>query len=129
MSFAAFSALRQLVYSRLSTNAALLAAVTGVFTDLRPGQAFPYITLDYEAADARTKTDTSLEVRLTLHVWTRQQSHKQTYEILALAAAALEGLTADAGGLVGYERLQDTRVLTEPDQTDHGLMVWRFILN
>lgn len=88
----AFWPLQQAVYQRLTSDAALMARVKGVFDSVPSGQSMPYITIgDATGSPYRAFGVYGEECTLTLHIWSDYKGFKETGEILA----ELDRLLAD----------------------------------
>ena len=65
-------ALQKAVFTALTGEAELMAAVTGIYDRVPVGTAYPYVTIgEATAADWSTKTSTGQNHTLTLHAWSR----------------------------------------------------------
>ncbi|GAB6171993.1 DUF3168 domain-containing protein [Paradesulfitobacterium aromaticivorans] len=124
------NSLQTAIFNRLTTDAALTAKVTGVFDDVTPGQAYPYVTLGEDtSADGGTKTFDGEDVTKTLHVWSRYDGKKEAQEILSLVLESMtrEPLLLSGGFSVQFSQLEMLQVFTDADGiTRHGVMRLRF---
>ena len=122
--------LQAAIYTRLTTDAAITAKVTGVFDDVTPGQAYPYVTLGEDtSADGGTKTFDSEEITKTLHAWSRYDGKKEAQDILSLVLESItrEPLLLGGGFSVHFSQLKMLQVFTDEDGiTRHGVMRLRF---
>lgn len=94
----ALHSVQKAVYSRLSSDVTLAAAVVGVFDDVPEGTGFPYVELgdtteipfDVFGKDGHEQT-------LTLHIWSQKSGMKEAQQIQGMINGLLHGysLTVD----------------------------------
>jgi len=94
--------LQQAVYAALTGDATLqglLGAPARVFDHVPADTAFPYLVLG-EAASAPfdAKTEDGMAQTLTIHTWSRYRGLKETKEIMAAVAAALDDRSLSLAG-------------------------------
>lgn len=122
--------LQQALYTRLTTDSALMARVTGVFDAVPDGQDFPYVTVGEDTVvDWSTKTNSGEEITHTLHVWSRYAGKKEAKEILSLVLDAItkQPLVLAGGFSVDYTALDFMEIFTDEDAvTRHGVLRLRF---
>ena len=129
---AAGVALQKALFAKLSSDAAVVAALGGarVYDDVPSRTEFPYITFGQSTArDWSTGTEPGREHSITLHVWSRARGRKQTDEVMAAAEMALHdaALALDGHRLVNLRHeFSDAR--REPDgETYHGIARYRAV--
>lgn len=80
----AFWPLQQAIYKRLTSDAALMARISGVFDAVPVGKRMPYITIgDATGIPFRAFGTFGEECTVTLHIWSDYKGYKQAGEILA----------------------------------------------
>jgi hypothetical protein len=70
--------LQAAIYQALTSNAPLMALITGVYDRPPQGSIMPYVTIgEFDGKDASTKTTSAIEYTLPLYVWSRQGGRKE----------------------------------------------------
>ncbi len=91
MSSAAF-ALQQAIFSKLTADAATLAAIGGarIYDDVPARTEFPFVTFGQSTErDWSTGSEQGFEHTITLHAWSRGQGRKEAQAVIAAARDAL----------------------------------------
>lgn len=117
--------LQQALYTSLTGDSTLMAAVTGVYDRVTEGAVFPYITLgDIFSRDWATTTSNGLQLSIMLHIWSRSSGRKQTLMIMERVHALLHhsGLSISGQQLI-MMRFGSSEVTLERDGiTYHGMI-------
>lgn len=118
------------VYDRLSTDANLSAAITGVFDFVPEGQAYPYVTLgENTATDDSTFTTVGQEVTTTLHTWSQYKGFSEVKNIHSLILKAMTASLTVSGWTCAFLMLDMENTLRDPDGiTRHGVIRLRYVL-
>lgn len=130
MSVSAETALQQAIYTALTGNASLMAAITGVHDSVGEATGFPYVTIgDGTAIPWDTKTSDGQEHTVTIHTWTQYRGRKQTKEIMDLVYSVLHN---SALTVVGHQtvlcQFDFSETLKDPDGvTHHGVQRFRVL--
>ncbi|MFQ5774192.1 MAG: DUF3168 domain-containing protein [Kiloniellaceae bacterium] len=125
--------LQQAVHAALSGDAALRALLGGparVFDHVPQGGAFPYVVIgEATSGPFDGKTENGMEQTLTIHTWSRYRGLKETKEIMAAVAAALDGQgLALAGHALVLLRFAFGATFLDPDGlTRHGVQRFRAV--
>ena len=125
--------LQQAVHAALSGDATLqglLGVPARVFDHVPPGSAFPYLVLgEATSAPFDAKTEDGMTQTLTIHAWSRYRGLKETKEIMAAVAAALDDRAlAVAGHTLALLRFEFGATFLDPDGlTRHGVQRFRAI--
>jgi len=123
--------LQQAVYNALVSDAALqglLGNPARVFDHAPQGSAFPYLVIgQVSATPFDTKTESGLDQSLTLHTWSRHRGLKETKDIMAAVADALDGqsLTVSGHALVLLRFEFAATVVDDDGLTRHGVQRFR----
>ena len=122
--------LQQALFQCLKADTALAAKVKGIFDEVPPNQAFPYVTLGEDTVvDWSTKTNDGEEITHTLHVWSKYAGKKETKEILSLVLEAVtrQPLALAGGFSIDFSALDFMEVFIDEDGiTKHGVLRLRF---
>ncbi|MFK8252228.1 DUF3168 domain-containing protein [Ancylobacter terrae] len=126
-------ALRTAIHAALLADAPLASVLGGAHVyDVPPGApAFPYVTLgEAQSEDWSTATERGIELRLTLHAWSRQGGHGEAHAI----AHALQQALHDADLALAGCRLVNLRATTADirreagGRTYHALVRFRAVI-
>lgn len=123
--------LQQALYERLTSNAPLMAMVSGVFDRVPDDTSFPYITLgDMAISDASALGTVGTDQRVDLHVWSREGGRKQAAAIMDSVYGLLHNANFSVTGqaLVNARFSSSTIQLENDGWTYHGKMQFRVIL-
>lgn len=132
------SALQTAVYTALTANTPLMAAVTGIYDgapqsgDSQDPALMPYVTFDDDDAGAWATDDWSGgEVIVNLSVWSRYQGRKEAKDILGLIRSALDRATLSVAGynFVTCDYQSSGVILDADGETRHGLIAFRVLLS
>jgi hypothetical protein len=75
--------LQQAIYARLTGDASLMGAVSGVYDYVPEGAAYPYVAIGEAVEVPNDSHDRpGLTVTFTLHIWSRYRGTKQAIQIL-----------------------------------------------
>lgn len=132
MTMTLLSALQQAVYTTLSADISLMAAITGIYDHVPEGAAFPYIHIGrMQTADWSTTTTTGYQVGLTLSVFTRERSNKTVLEVMDKVKAALhEAELSVSGASFTHIRFVSAELSQKPDGvTCQGMMQFRAVIS
>lgn len=76
--------IQKAVYSALTADITLMGKITGVFDEVPPGQALPYVVLgDTTEVPESDFVKKGYENTITLHIWSEYPGFKEAKEILA----------------------------------------------
>lgn len=135
MSSETFWHLQSALYAKLTENSplcALLAAGAGsVYDSVPPDAAFPYIVIGaMQSAPEDTQTTEAHDIRLTLHIYSREDGQREAKRIMAACADALEdGALNVAGHVVVLCRQTGTVCgLAADGRTRHAQMEYRLMV-
>lgn len=117
-------AVQTALYAALSGDAALMAAVTGVFDGVRPGQALPYVTIGPDmVTDAGFKGGDARDHRLSVTVWEAGPGAARAKAIMALCEGALAGAPAQVDGVrIVWLRTGRSNVTSDADGVTQGVI-------
>lgn len=125
--------IQQALYTRLSTDTALMQKVTGVYDEVGEGVLFPYVTIgEPTMTPFETKSTYGENVTWVLHCWSQYSGKKQAYEILNLMMQAItkEPFVIDGFSLLRVNVEPNMQVITDIDgTTKHGILRLRFHIN
>lgn len=122
--------LQKTIYTALTGDSQLSAAVTGVYDHVPAMTAFPYVTIgDTTVLDWSTKSNNGQEHTFVIHVWTQAEGVIATktiaghvYRILHEAALSVTGFNTL------FCRCEFQNTLRDPDGfTKHEVMRFRVI--
>jgi len=125
-------ALQREVYATLANDTAVAALLGGarIFDDVPQDTPFPFITLGTASvSDWSTGTESGLEHRLDVHVWSRYAGKRQAYEVIDAVRAVLHdaALSLNGAQLVNL-RCQSFEVRRDDDgETYHGVARFRAV--
>jgi Protein of unknown function (DUF3168) len=125
-------ALQKSVFSTLTTNSALLAALGGprVYDDAPQPVVFPYVSFGLSTVrEASTSTEPGDEHIFTLHVWSRGRGRAEAQALLALIRSAIHDRSLALSGhhLVNL-RHEYSDARRDPDgETMHGTARFRAV--
>ncbi|MBK8458431.1 MAG: DUF3168 domain-containing protein [Phyllobacteriaceae bacterium] len=124
--------LQKTVHAALLGHAPLVARLGGSRVhDHAPARLdFPYLTLGrVSIADHSTSTETGEEFLLTVNVWSQAKGKRETYEIAALARAALDDAPlAVAGQSLSMFRFEALEVRFDASAgVHHGALRFRAV--
>lgn len=130
-------AIQGAVYSALTGNAALVAAVKGIY-DAQPrtlgasALEFPYVTIGEDThADWSTDTESGDDATITVHTWSRYNGRKEEKTIQGLIYAALHraALTVSGYALVSCDWIASDSLIDADGETRHGVQTFRVIVD
>ena len=125
--------LQQAVYGALTGDAAvqaLLGNPARVFDHVPQDSAFPYVVVgEATSGPFDTKTEDGLDQTLTIHTWSRYRGLKETKEIMAAVADALDdqALAVSGHDLVLLRLTFGATVLDPDGLTRHGVQRFRAV--
>jgi hypothetical protein len=125
------SNLRNAIYTRLTSDATLMALVTGVYDDVPEITSYPYVVLgDDSDINYGTKTLDGLQYVINIHAWSRYRGVKQATEILERIYYLLhEYAIVVTGASAVHIRQEFNTVLTDDDGiTRHGIIRFRVVI-
>lgn len=132
------SAIQQAIYTKLTGNAPLMAAIVGVY-DQAPQNidgadisAFPFVNIGEDTvANWSTNDWSGYEATISVHVWSRYRGFKEAKDIQALIRTALHrtALTVSGSNHVNTEFETQTTVLDNDGVTRHGIQTFRVLLS
>lgn len=108
-------------------------AVAGgrVYDSVRPGAAFPYVTIgpSDSVGDDRECWDSS-EVNVQVDVWSHEPGYVQAKQIAALVRERLKQTFSISGFLVTEATYLTTRFFRDPDGiTSHGVVEFLYLVD
>ena len=123
--------LQQAIFAALSADTgvkSLLGDPARIFDHVPPSSDFPYLVLgEATGTPFDAKTEDGMEQTLTLHTWSRARGLRETKEIMAAVAKALDGPALTLGGhtliLLRFELA--TTFLDSDGLTRHGVQRFR----
>jgi len=120
--------LQQAVYTALTGDVPLMAAVSGVFDDVvQDYDNFPYVTI---GEDTRTPFDTDDKTggfhSITVHVWSRESGRKETKIVQGYIYDILNRNLLSVTGFDTVDVLEDSsQIILDPDgETRHGIQTY-----
>lgn len=124
--------LQKAVYAALVANTTLTGLLAGGTEGIVDGGSanYPYVDIgDFEQVDASTKTTVGSEHTLTLHVWSDQDSRKETSDILEQVKASLnrQALSVAGNQLINLIFRSQQIFLDADGTTRHGIIQFRAI--
>lgn len=124
-------AVQEAIYAVLTGDATLKGLIgdpARVFDHVPAASPFPYLVIgEATSAPFDAKTEDGMEQTLTIHTWSRYRGLKETKEIMAAVAAALDnqGLVL-AGHALVLLRFASGATFLDPDGlTRHGVQRFR----
>lgn len=116
--------IQKAIFSALTSDATLMAMITGVYDHVPQQTDFPYIEIgESSAADAGTKTEDIEELNYEIHSWARNTGHYEIKQIQDQVRTTLHNaaLSADTGTVVLIqEEFRET--ITDADgESLHGI--------
>jgi hypothetical protein len=119
------------IFTLLSTNVPLSAAVTGVYDHVPQAQAFPFVVIgsnDFLGRDSQTTN--GYNVALQISVWSRGFGRKGAHDVMQLIDALLHNTSPT---ITGWNVLNFRRELfqinVDPDSvTYQGIMRYNLLL-
>ena len=124
--------LQKAAYAALAGAAPLTGLIgnDAIYDHVPQDAAFPYVVIDEtRLADWSTGTEPGSEHLLTLHVWSRYQGKRETYQIADAIRAALDeaDLSLEDNRLINL-RHQFSDLRRDPDgETYHGVLRFRAV--
>lgn len=125
--------LQKAIYSRLTTNAGLMAKITGVFDFVPDNQTYPFIQIgeiDFGAWDSHTFD--GFDATITINLWHRPSSRGRAplhdiqndiYNLLHKHIFTITGFT------VISMRFDFSNIIVDPDAvTYHGVQRFRLLM-
>jgi Protein of unknown function (DUF3168) len=125
------SNLRNAIYTRLTSDATLMALVTGVYDDVPEITSYPYVVLgDDSDINYGTKTLDGVQYVINIHAWSRYRGVKEATEILERIYYLLhEYAIVVTGASAVHIRQEFNTVLTDDDGiTRHGIIRFRVVI-
>jgi hypothetical protein len=129
------SVVQQAIYSKLTSDAPLMAAVVGVYDAVpqleQPDTEFPYVTI---GEDVHTTIDTDTElmnlVSITVHVWSRYNGRSETKNIQGLIYNALHRADLAYAGykFVTITQEQSSTMMDADGHTRHGIQTFNLMI-
>jgi hypothetical protein len=115
------------LFAALSGDAALMAAVTGVFDGVRAGARLPYVTIGPDTAtDAGWKGGAATDHRLTVTVWDAGPGTASAKAIMALCETALAAVADEVDGIrIVWLRVAKRQVASAADGATQGIIELR----
>jgi Protein of unknown function (DUF3168) len=95
-----------------------------------PNQVFPYVTIgEFIGGQFDTLTEQSIDLELTVHVWSRQAGMQECQQIMTLAKDTLDRKRLPAVGFQWVDTIWEyAQTLREPDGvTRHGVLRFRVL--
>lgn len=126
-------ALQQAVFAALRADAGvkgLLGDPARIYDHVPPASVFPYLVLgEATVGPFDAKTEDGMEQTLAIHTWSRYRGLKETKDIMAAVAGALEDQAlAPAGHVLVLLRFEfGTTFLDSDGLTRHGVQRFRAI--
>jgi hypothetical protein len=123
--------LQKAIFEKLSSDAALMARIEGVFDHVPKGKDFPYVTVGENSLSPwGTHTFDGANVIVTIHTWTRGSTRKVCKQIMADIYRILHRETLAVAGFSTTEIHQEFgESMLDPDgQTYHGIQRFRILL-
>jgi hypothetical protein len=124
-------ALQAALHQALSSDTALMDAVTGIYDFVPADTAYPYVTLgSMRGSDISAVAVQLTQIDVTIHVYSRERGRKEAAEIMRRLQTVLEeeAPEPEGFGLVTL-RLLNSEITQERDGlTYHGRMQWRAVL-
>lgn len=124
--------LAQKIFSRLTSDATLVALVSGRIYDVAPDNTpYPFIDIgDSEFNDFGSHTTSGFEGEIPIHIWTQGTSKKQNMEIGNQIYSLLHNTDLGISNFPTVNfRATFNQIMTEEDnRTHHGLQRYSFIL-
>ncbi len=123
--------LQQALHAALTGDAELQAFLGNparVFDQVPQDSDFPYLVIGEDTTGAfDTKTEDGMEHRLTIHSWSRYRGLKETKQLMAAVAAALDGASLSVSGhdLVLIRQEFGATFLDPDGLTRHGVQRFR----
>lgn len=122
-------ALQQAIYSKLTGDATLMAAVSGVFDAVEQDyDQFPYVTIGEDTAAEWDGDDfVGSEATVVIHVWSREEGRKECKIIQGYVEDALHRQTLSISGYNSVDCVREfAETLLDPDgRTRHGIQQFR----
>ncbi len=128
MSAVSSLAVQQAVYAQLNGDATLTGLVTGVFDAVPQGTAYPYVVIDeHSTRHWSTTTTQGMELRMNIHVFSREAGRRETLTILERIYTLLHEVALTVTGQsFAHVRLAAQEVVLEDDAfTFHGTQTYR----
>jgi hypothetical protein len=125
------SNLRNAIYTRLTSDATLMALITGVYDDVPEITSYPYVVLgDDSDINYGTKTLDGVQYVINIHAWSRYRGVKEATEILERIYYLLhEYAIVVTGASAVHIRQEFNTVLTDDDGiTRHGIIRFRVVI-
>jgi len=125
------SNLRNAIYTRLTSDATLMALITGVYDDVPEITSYPYVVLgDDSDINYGTKTLDGVQYVINIHAWSRNRGVKEATEILERIYYLLhEYAIVVTGASAVHIRQEFNTVLTDDDGiTRHGIIRFRVVI-
>ena len=126
-------ATQQAIYTKLITNAPLMAIARGVFDHVaQDSQAFPFVTIGECTIDEwDTDTESGIFCTATIHTWSRQFGRQQTKMIQDAVFAALhrQELVVTGYQFITCERIGSESFLDPDGRTRHGVQRFKILIS
>lgn len=93
-----------------------------------PNQEFPYATIgEFICGETDTLTEQSIDLEVTVHVWSRQPGMQQCEDLMTIAKDTLDRKVLPVTGFQWVTTIWNyAQTLREPDgQTRHGILRFR----
>lgn len=135
MSSETFWHLQSALYAKLTENSALcglLAAGGGSIHDsVPPDASFPYIVIGaMQSVPEGTQTTEAQDMRLTLHIYSREDGQREAKRIMAACAGAIEDGALNVAGhvVVLCRQTGASCALAADGRTRHAQMEYRLMV-
>lgn len=120
-----YTAVQTAIYNKLTANAGLISAVSGIFSHTPQGTAFPYINIgSVSTSELSSLGKNGIDYSIDIHSWSKAGGHKQTADILDLLYQTLHNSSITVSGCDFIAmRVSQTSITLENDGiTYHGLL-------
>lgn len=119
------------IYERLSKDANLSAAISGVFDFVPEGQPYPYVTLGEDTAtDTSTFSTVGQEVTATLHTWSQYKGFSEVKNLHSLVLKAMTSPLVVNGWTCSFLMVDLESSIRDTDGiTRHGIIRLRYVLS
>ncbi len=124
------NALQVAIYSALTGDSGLMAAVSGVYDDVPQDASFPYVEMgESVAADWDSDTHNGQDHLFTVHTWSQAEGRKECKTIQALIYAILHNATLSMSGhgMILCRQISSEVFKDEDGHTHHGVQQFRII--
>lgn len=118
------------IFAILTSDATLMALITGVFDGMPENQEYPYVNIgEYFLGDFGSHTTSGVDGTITLHAWSQTVGNKSVQMILNRMYSLLHAIDLAITGFPTITfRCSLNQVLDDPDgRTKHGVQKYRLI--